>query len=62
MQDMWMLCMVVDADTIHKAAKQDVEQKIHQGQHPDIVINSRSRAHFPFVVVPHLQLQFPDED
>jgi len=53
---------MVDVDTIHEAAKQEVEQQTHQRQHPDKVLGSRSCARFPFVVVPHLQLQIPDED
>lgn len=53
---------VVDVDTVNEAAKLEVVQKTHQRQHPDIVKNSRSRARFPFVVVPHWQLQIPDEE
>lgn len=53
---------VITVDTIHAAAKNEVEQQTHQRQHPDVVIDSRSPARFPFVVVPHLQLQFPDEE
>lgn len=53
---------VIDVDTIHAAATHEVEQQTHQRQHPDVFLNSRSPARFPFVVVPHWQLQIPDEE
>ena len=47
-------------DEIHAEAAGMVVNKTHGRQHPDIYINSRSRVRFPFVVVPHLQLQLDD--
>lgn len=47
-------------DEIHAEAAGIVVNKTHGRQHPDIYLNSRSRARLPFVVVPHLQLQLDD--
>ena len=47
-------------DEIHAEAAGMVVNKTHSRQHPDIYLNSRSRARLPFVVVPHLQLQLDD--
>lgn len=47
-------------DEIHAEAAGMVVNKTHGRQHPDIYLNSRSRVRFPFVVVPHLQLQLDD--
>ena len=47
-------------DEIHAEAAGMVVNKTHGRQHPEIYLNSRSRARLPFVVVPHLQLQLDD--
>ncbi|MHC6728260.1 hypothetical protein [Segatella copri] len=47
-------------DEIHAEAAGMVVNKTHNRQHPEIYLNSRSSARFPFVVVPHWQLQLED--
>ena len=47
-------------DEIHAEAAGMVVNKTHNRQHPEIYLNCRSRARFPFVVVPHWQLQLDD--
>lgn len=47
-------------DEIHAEAAGMVMNKTHNRQHPEIYLNCRSRARFPFVVVPHWQLQLAD--
>lgn len=51
----------VSIDDIHQEAAATVINKTNSRQHPDIYINCRSKARFPFIVVPHWQLQI-DED
>lgn len=51
----------VSIDDIHQEAAATVINKTNSRQHPEIYLNSRSRARFPFIVVPHWQLQI-DED
>lgn len=48
-------------DDIHQEAAATVINKTKGRQHPEIYLNSRSKARFPFIVVPHWQLQI-DED
>lgn len=48
-------------DDIHQEATATVINKTKGRQHPEIYLNSRSKARFPFIVVPHWQLQI-DED
>lgn len=47
-------------DEIHVEAAGVVVNKTHNRQHPEIYLNSRSLARFPFVVVPQWQLQLDD--
>lgn len=47
-------------DEIHAEAAGMVVNKTHGRQHPEIYLNCRSSARFPFVVVPHWQLQLDD--
>lgn len=47
-------------DEIHAEAAGVVVNKTHGRQHPEIYLNSRSLARFPFIVVPHWQLQLDD--
>lgn len=47
-------------DEIHAEAAGMVVNKTHDRQHPEIYLDCRSKARFPFVVVPHLQLQLDD--
>lgn len=47
-------------DEIHAEAAGMVVNKTHNRQHPEIYLNSRSLARFPFIVVPHWQLQLDD--
>lgn len=49
-------------DDIHQLAAEKVVAKTYDTQHPEILVNSRSLNRFPFVVVPHLQLQFENEE
>lgn len=51
----------VSIDEIHQEAAATVINKTNSRQHPEIYLNSRSIARFPFIVVPHWQLQI-DED
>lgn len=51
----------VSIDDIHQEAAATVINKTNSRQHPDIYLNCRSKARFPFIVVPHWQLQI-DED
>lgn len=51
----------VSIDDIHQEAAATVINKTKGRQHPEIYLNSRSKARFPFIVVPHWQLQI-DED
>ena len=51
----------VSIDDVHSEAASIVASKTHNGQHPDIYLNCRSKARFPFVVVPHWQLQLLDD-
>lgn len=44
-------------DDIHQLAAKNVVAKTYDTQHPDILENSRSMKRFPFVVVPHWQMQ-----
>lgn len=50
----------VSIDDVHSEAASIVASKTHNGQHPDIYLNCRSKARFPFVV-PHWQLQLLDD-
>lgn len=47
-------------DDIHAEAAGMVVNKTHDRQHPEIYLDCRSSARFPFVVVPHWQLQLDD--
>lgn len=47
-------------DEIHAEAADMVMNKTHNRQHPEIYLDCRSSARFPFVVVPHWQLQLDD--
>lgn len=47
-------------DEIHAEAADMVVKNTFDRQHPEILKNCRSLARFPFVVVPHLQLQLED--
>lgn len=47
-------------DEIHAEAADMVVKKTFDRQHPEILKSCRSLARFPFVVVPHLQLQLED--
>lgn len=51
----------VSIDEIHQEAAAIVVNKTNSRQHPEIYLNCRSKARFPFIVVPHWQLQI-DED
>ncbi len=51
----------VSIDDIHQEAAAIVINKTNGRQHPEIYKNCRSKARFPFIVVPHWQLQI-DED
>lgn len=51
----------VSIDEIHQEAAATVINKTNGRQHPEIYKNCRSKARFPFIVVPHWQLQI-DED
>lgn len=48
-------------DDIHHLAEEKVRTQSHDTQHPEILENSRSLNRFPFVVVPHWQMQLGDE-
>lgn len=47
-------------DEIHAEAAGVVVNKTYGRQHPEIYLNSRSLARFPFIVVPQWQLQLDD--
>lgn len=47
-------------DEIHAEAADMVVKNTFDRQHPEILKSCRSLARFPFVVVPHLQLQLED--
>lgn len=50
----------VSIDDVHSEAAKMVAIKTHDRQHPEIHQDCRSKVRFPFVVVPHLQLQLGD--
>ena len=50
----------VSIDDVHSEAAKIVAIKTHNRQHPEVHQDCRSKARFPFVVVPHWQLQLDD--
>lgn len=50
----------VSIDDVHSEAAKMVAIKTHNRQHPEVHQDCRSKARFPFVVVPHWQLQLDD--
>lgn len=51
----------VSIDEIHQEAAAIVINKTNSRQHPEIYLNCRSKARFPFIVVPHWQLQIGED-